>query len=127
MKCFYTTKYIQPCGKMITQLDQIFNSLADSTRRDILKRLVNQELSVSEVAKPYKMSLAAVSKHLKVLERANLLGRRRDGKRYILSADVHPLKEIDNWIEFYRKYWDDAFNQMDDYLAELQNEKKKRR
>jgi DNA-binding transcriptional ArsR family regulator len=111
---------------MITQLDQIFNSLADRTRRDILKRLVNQELSVSEVAEPYDMSLAAVSKHLKVLEKANLLGRRRDGKRYILRADVGPLKEVDNWIDFYREYWEDAFNQMDDYLTELQKETKKK-
>lgn len=108
------------------RLDLIFNSLADSTRRDILKRLVQYELSVSEVAEPYDMSLAAVSKHLKVLERANLLGRRRDGKKYILKAEIEPLKEIDNWIDFYRKYWDEAFNKLDDYLTELQRVDKKK-
>ena len=108
------------------QLDLIFNSLADSTRRDILKRLVNQELSVSEVAEPYNMSLAAVSKHLKVLERANLLNRRRDGKRYILRTDIEPLKKIDNWIDFYRKYWEEAFNKLDDYLNDLQKGDKKK-
>lgn len=111
---------------MNVQLDQIFNSLADSTRRDILKRLVREELSVSEVAKPYSMSLAAVSKHLKVLEKANLLGRRRDGKKYILHADIEPLKKIDNWIDFYRKYWEEAFDKLDDYLTELQKEEKKK-
>ncbi len=105
---------------MNVQLDLIFNSLADSTRRDILKRLVRQELSVSEVAEPYDMSLAAVSKHLKVLERANLLGRRRDGKRYILRADIAALKKVDNWIEYYREFWDESFNKLDDYLTELQ-------
>ena len=108
------------------QLDLIFNSLADSTRRDILKRLVRKELSVSQVAEPYDMSLAAVSKHLKVLERASLLGRRRDGKRYILSADIEPLKKVDNWIDFYREFWEESFNKMDDYLIELQRAKEKK-
>jgi DNA-binding transcriptional ArsR family regulator len=111
---------------MNPQLDQIFNSLADSTRRDILKRLVRQELSVSEVAEPYDMSLAAVSKHLKVLEKANLLGRRRDGKKFILRADIEPLKKVDNWIDFYRKYWEGAIDRLDDYLTELQRGDKKK-
>ncbi len=111
---------------MNVQLDLIFNSLADSTRRDILKRLVREELSVSEVAEPYDMSLAAVSKHLKVLERANLLGRRRNGKRYILRADIEPLKKVDNLIEFYRRHWEEAFIKMDDYLTELQKEANKK-
>lgn len=107
---------------MNVQLDSIFHSLADSTRRDIMKRLVGKELSVSEIAKAYsaKMSLAAVSKHLKVLEKANLLGRKRQGKYHILQANVTPLKEVDQWIEFYRKYWEEAFDKMDDYLTELQ-------
>ena len=107
---------------MNIQLDLIFNSLADGTRRDILKRLVRQELSVSEVAEPYDMSLAAVSKHLKVLERANLLGRRRDGKRYILRAEIEPLRKVDSWIDFYRRHWEESFNKLDDYLTELQKE-----
>ncbi|MHA2171503.1 MAG: ArsR/SmtB family transcription factor [Candidatus Kariarchaeaceae archaeon] len=111
---------------MSIQLDLIFNSLADGTRRDILKRLVRQELSVTEVAEPYDMSLAAVSKHLKVLERANLLGRRRDGKRYILRANIEPLKKVDNWIDFYRKHWEEAFDKLDDYLADLQKGDKKK-
>ncbi len=105
---------------MNAQLDLIFNSLADSTRRDILKRLAKQELSVSEVAEKYDMTLAAVSKHLKVLERSKLLTRRRDGKKYILKAEFEPLKKVDNWIEFYREYWEKVFNNMDDYLTELQ-------
>jgi DNA-binding transcriptional ArsR family regulator len=78
------------------------------------------------VAEPYDMSLAAVSKHLKVLERANLLGRRRDGKRYILSADIEPLKKLDNWIDFYRRHWEESFNKLDDYLTELQKGDKKK-
>lgn len=110
---------------MNVQLDSIFHSLADSTRRDIMKRLVHNEISVSEIAKAYSMSLAAVSKHLKVLEKANLLGRRRKGKYHILRANVTPLKKVDRWIDFYRKYWEEAFDKMDDYLAELQQGDKK--
>lgn len=111
---------------MNIQLDTIFSSLADSTRRDIMKRLVQQELTVSEIAKSYDMSLAAISKHLKVLENANLLGRRRKGKWHILQADVTPLKQVDDWIDFYRKYWEEAFNKLDDYLTELQRGDKKK-
>lgn len=111
---------------MNVQLDNIFSSLADPTRRDIMKRLVSYELSVSEIAKAYNMSLAAVSKHIKVLEKANLLLRRRQGKLHILQANVTPLKEVDQWIDFYRKYWEEAFDEMDDYLAELQQGDKKK-
>jgi DNA-binding transcriptional ArsR family regulator len=110
---------------MNRHLDLIFNSLSDSTRRDILKRLAIQELSVTEVAKPYEMSLAAVSKHLKVLEKAKLIDRKRDGKKYMLRADVEPLKEVDSWIDFYRQYWQDAFDHLDDYLTDLQKGEKK--
>ncbi|MHA2249148.1 MAG: ArsR/SmtB family transcription factor [Candidatus Kariarchaeaceae archaeon] len=108
---------------MNVQLDNIFSSLADSTRRDIMKRLVQQELTVSEIAKPYNMSLAAISKHLKVLERANLLGRRRKGKWHILQANVTPLKQVDQWIDFYREYWEESFDKMGDYLTELQKKR----
>ena len=90
-----------------------------------MKRLVRNELSVTEIAEPYNMSLAAISKHLKVLERANLLHRRRNGKMYMLNANIEPLKQVDNWIDFYRKYWEGAFDKMDEYLTELQKGEKK--
>ncbi|MFW9855497.1 MAG: ArsR/SmtB family transcription factor [Candidatus Thorarchaeota archaeon] len=105
---------------MSVQLDQIFRSLADKTRRDILKRLVQKELSISEIAAPYDMSLAMVSKHLKKLEIAGLLGRRREGRWYILRTNVKPLKQVDKWIDFYRKYWEEAFDKLDEYLTDLQ-------
>ena len=109
---------------MNVQLDQIFHSLADPTRRDILQRLTGGELSVTEIAQSYNMTLAAVSKHLKVLERAQLVTRRRDGKRYLLLADTKPLKDVDSWIDFFRKYWEDRFEQLDDYLTDLKRNEK---
>ncbi|MFW9779360.1 MAG: ArsR/SmtB family transcription factor [Candidatus Heimdallarchaeota archaeon] len=105
---------------MSVQLDRIFRSLSDRTRRDILKRLVKKELSISEIAASYDISLAMVSKHLKTLEMAGLLGRRREGRWYILRTNVKPLKQVDEWIDFYRKYWDEAFNKLDEYLTGLQ-------
>lgn len=105
---------------MNAPLDQIFHSLADSTRRDILKRIAQEEMSVGEIAEPYDMSMAAVSKHLKVLEKAQLIRRRRDGKHFVQTVNLEPLKEVDEWIAFYRKFWQDAFDRMDDYLTNLQ-------
>ena len=105
---------------MSTQLDQIFHSLADGTRRDILERISLEELSVSDIAHPYDMSLAAVSKHLSVLENANLIKRKRQGKKFMLRTRPRKLKLVDNWIQFYRKFWKESLDKMDSYLTSLQ-------
>ncbi len=102
---------------MSQQLDLLFYSLSDQTRRDILRRLTLKELTVSQIAKPYKISLAAVSKHLKVLEKAKLIGRRRDGKNHIIHAEPKTLIKIDSWIEFYKQYWNESFDQLNTYLT----------
>ena len=105
---------------MSVALDTIFHSLANSTRRDILHRLCNAELSVSEVAEEYDMSMAAVSKHLNVLEQADLITRRRDGKRFLLHSNPTTLQTVDEWISFYRKFWTQSFVKLDQYLTTLQ-------
>lgn len=103
-------------------LDHVFKSLSDSTRRDILRRLVQHELSISEIADPYDLTYAAVSKHIKVLEDANLVKRRREGKRFMLKTNSSPFILIDDWMEYYRNHWSEVFDQLDNYLVELQQE-----
>ena len=105
---------------MNIQLNHVFHSLADDTRRDILQRLTNKELSVSEIAKPYNMSLPAVSKHLSVLETANLITRRRDGKKFLIHSNPNELKKIHDWILHFEKFWNESFEKMDDYLTKIQ-------
>lgn len=105
---------------MNIQLNHIFHSLADDTRRDILKRLSRTELSVSEIADSYDMSLPAVSKHLSVLENANLISRRRNGKKFMIHTNSQELKQIDDWISYFRNFWTESFEKMDGYLTELQ-------
>jgi DNA-binding transcriptional ArsR family regulator len=101
------------------QLDLVFNSLSNATRRDIFKRITGSELSVSEIAENYKMSLAAVSKHLKILERAKLITRRRDGKQYMVTAKPEALKDVQKYLAQYEKLWNARF----DALEELLNKK----
>jgi DNA-binding transcriptional ArsR family regulator len=100
-------------------LDTIFSSLADSTRRDMLRRLVNQELTISELAKPYDLTFAAVSKHLKVLERAQLVIKRRRGKEQMVSVAPQSLKDAAEYLENYRLLWDDKFQRLDQILNNL--------
>jgi DNA-binding transcriptional ArsR family regulator len=102
------------------QLDRIFAALADSTRRAILKRLATGEASVTELAKPFKMSLPAVSKHLKVLERAGLIARGRDAQWRPCRLDPAPLKDIAEWVGEYQRFWEESFDRLDEYLAEVQ-------
>ena len=106
------------------QLDVIFHSLADSTRRDILRRISREELSVTQIAQPYDISMAAVSKHISVLENADLIKRRREGKGYMLGSNPATLQKIDEWMEFYRQYWITSFDKMDSYLTTLQEGEK---
>jgi|TARA_A100001391_G_scaffold113212_1_gene76162 DNA-binding transcriptional ArsR family regulator len=101
-------------------LSQVFGALADPTRRAILARLSLGEASVGELAKPHEMSLAAVSKHIKVLESAGLIGRKKDAQFSYCTLVASPLKDIQGWLDAYRKFWDDNLDQFEAYLAELQ-------
>jgi DNA-binding transcriptional ArsR family regulator len=97
-------------------LDSLFHALADSTRRSILERIAGQSLSVSEIARPFRMSLAAVSKHLKVLERAGLLHREKQGTTYWLSLNAEALMNADEWLAHYRQYWNERLDALQDLL-----------
>lgn len=96
-------------------------ALADPTRRAILARLALGETTVKELAAPFDISLPAVSKHLKVLERAGLIGRGQDAQWRPCRLEAAPMKEVADWIESYRTFWDDSFARLGDYLTELQN------
>jgi DNA-binding transcriptional ArsR family regulator len=100
-------------------LDSVFSSLADPTRRDILRRLINQELSISAVAKPYDLTFAAVSKHLKVLEKAQLIIKQRRGKEQMVSVSPLALKDAADYLENYRVLWDERFQNLDKLLKEI--------
>lgn len=101
-------------------LSTTFAALADPTRRAILARLAAGEASVSELAEPFAMSLPAVSKHLKVLERAGLITRSRSAQWRPCRLDAGPLRDAVGWLEHYRRFWDDSFDRLDGYLRELQ-------
>jgi DNA-binding transcriptional ArsR family regulator len=100
-------------------LDSIFASLADPTRRDILRRLINHELSISEVAKPYDLTFAAVSKHLKVLEKARLIIKQRRGKEQMVQVFPLALKDAADYLENYSLLWDERFQSLDKLLKEI--------
>ena len=102
------------------RLDRTFGALADPTRRAILARLAKGEASVTELAKPFEMSLPAVSKHLKVLERAGLVSRGRERQWRPARLRVTPLKEVAEWTDRYRRFWDERYDRLDEYLDELQ-------
>lgn len=102
------------------RLDTTFAALADSTRRAILARLASGEASVTELAEPFEISLPAVSKHLKVLEHAGLIARGREAQWRPSRLDAGPLKDAANWLEDYRRFWDESFDRLNDYLRELQ-------
>jgi DNA-binding transcriptional ArsR family regulator len=102
-----------------------FAALADPTRRAILARLALGESSVGELAEPFDMSLPAVSKHLKVLEHAGLITRSREAQWRPCKIDAGALKDVDDWLERYRKLWEDRFDRLDAYLKELQGKEKK--
>ncbi|HET9141683.1 metalloregulator ArsR/SmtB family transcription factor [Actinophytocola sp.] len=106
----------------IGQLDATFAALADPTRRAILARLRAGEASVSELAEPFAMSQPAISKHLKVLERAGLISRGRDAQRRPCRLRAGPLKQAQDWLENYRRYWEESFQRLDVLLAELKAE-----
>jgi DNA-binding transcriptional ArsR family regulator len=101
------------------RLDRTFAALSDPTRRAILTRLVAGEASVTELAEPFEMSLQAVSKHLKVLERAGLIARGRTRQWRPARLEAEPLKEIAEWAERYRRFWEERYDRLDEYLDEL--------
>jgi len=108
------------------RLSATFSALADPTRRAILARLVTGETSVNELAKPFEMSLPAVSKHLKVLERAGLIARSREAQWRPCRIEPEALKGVDDWLEKYRRLWEERFDRLDVYLQELQAKERKR-
>lgn len=106
------------------QLSVTFAALADPTRRAILAHLAKGEASVTELAKPFEMSLPAISKHLKVLERAQLITRGREAQWRPCQIKAEPLKDVADWIEQYRQFWEESLDRLDDYLHELQTKDK---
>jgi DNA-binding transcriptional ArsR family regulator len=103
-----------------------FQALADPTRRAILARLAEGETSVTELAKPFDMSLPAITKHLKVLQKAGLITQTRQAQWRPCKLEAGPLKEAADYVERYRKFWEAAFDRLDEYLKELQAKEKKR-
>jgi DNA-binding transcriptional ArsR family regulator len=104
------------------RLDLTFAALADPTRRAILARLASGDASVNELAEPFDMSQPAISKHLKVLERAGLITRGRDAQRRPRKLEAKPLAEATEWLENYRQFWEDSLRRLDAVLAEMQIE-----
>jgi DNA-binding transcriptional ArsR family regulator len=107
------------------RLSHTFAALADPTRRAILARLASGEASVTELAKPFDMSMPAISKHLKVLERARLIGRGRDAQYRPCRLEAAPLKDAAEWIGSYREFWEQSFDRLDEYLREIKTKEKK--
>lgn len=108
------------------QLSSVFAALADPTRRAILFRLTKGEASVMELAEPFDMTLPGFSKHLKVLEQAGLIARGRDAQWRPCRLEAKGLKEVADWIEQYRRFWEESFDRLDKYLGELKRKEKKR-
>jgi DNA-binding transcriptional ArsR family regulator len=107
------------------QLSATFAALADPTRRAILARLASGQASVTELADPFEMSLPAISKHLKVLERAGLITRGREAQWRPCRLRAGPLKDASDWLERYRHFWEQSLDRLDDYLHELKRKGKK--
>ena len=111
---------------MQTNLDLTFSALADPTRRAILARLARGEASVSQIAQPFDMTLPAISKHLKVLQRAGLISQSRDAQWRPCRLEAKPLKKAWDWIEEYREYWEQSFDKLDEYLETVQKKEKRK-
>jgi DNA-binding transcriptional ArsR family regulator len=109
---------------MTDPLSSTFAALADPTRRAILARLASGEASVTELAEPFEMTLPAVTKHLKVLQRAGLITQGRKAQWRPCRLEAGPLREVSDWVEQYRRFWDESFDRLDAYLKELQEREK---
>ena len=108
------------------RLDRTFAALADPTRRAILTRLTEGQATVTELAEPFEMTLPAVSKHLKVLERAGLIARGRERQWRPARLQAEPLREVAEWTERYRRFWEESYDRLDEYLDELQGRGKEK-
>jgi DNA-binding transcriptional ArsR family regulator len=108
----------------VDQLSLTFAALADPTRRAILDRLTRGEASVNELAAPFRISLPGISKHLKVLERAGLITRGRDAQWRPCRLEGKPLKDVADWVAHYRKFWEESFDRLDEYLRQIQQKEK---
>jgi DNA-binding transcriptional ArsR family regulator len=108
------------------QLSTTFAALADPTRRAILARLVTGEASVTDLAEPFAMSMPAISRHLKVLERAGLIARGREAQWRPCRLQAAPLRDVADWIEHYRRFWEESFDRLDEYLHQLQKDHAKK-
>jgi DNA-binding transcriptional ArsR family regulator len=106
-------------------LSATFAALADPTRRAILARLASGETSVTKLAEPFQMSMPAVSKHLKVLERAGLIARGREAQWRPCRLEAGPLKDVSDFVEKYRRFWEESFDRLDAYLVELKEKEQK--
>jgi len=106
-------------------LSATFAALADPTRRAILLHLISGEASVTELAEPFEMSMPTISKHLKVLERAGLIARGREAQWRPCRLDAGPLKDVSDWVEHYRCFWEQSFDRLHEYLIELKSKEKK--
>ena len=107
------------------QLSDTFQALADPTRRALMARLTTGEASVQELAKPFKMSLPAISKHLKVLEHAGLIARGREAQWRPCRLNPKPLHDVADWVEAYRQFWEQSLDRLEDYLRDIQAQEKK--
>jgi DNA-binding transcriptional ArsR family regulator len=105
-----------------TNLDSVFRALSDPTRRSILQRVAERELSINEIAESYSMSLAAVSKHVQALERARLVQRRRQGNFSYLKADFKAMESADKWMQTYRAYWENNLRSLKKFIEEQNDE-----
>src|SRR5438045_953116 len=105
---------------MSDHLSSTFAALADPTRRAILAKLAGGEASVTQIAEPFEMSMPAISKHLKVLERAGLIARGREAQWRPARLEPAPLKEVADWVAHYQRFWSESFDRLDDYLKQMQ-------
>jgi DNA-binding transcriptional ArsR family regulator len=108
------------------RLSVIFGALADPTRRAILTRLAEGDATVTELAEPFAVSMPAISRHLKVLERAGLISRSRSGQWLSSTLEAAPLKEATDWMERYRQFWDESFERLDAHLRRVQRRREER-
>lgn len=107
------------------QLNSTFSALADPTRRAILAKLASGELTVSELSKPFDMTPPAITKHLKVLQKANLIEQGRQAQWRPCRINATPLKQVDEWLDRYRRFWEESFDRLDEYLRTVQLKEKK--
>ncbi len=111
----------------LDQLSDTFQALADPTRRAMLAKLTQGEASVQELAKPFHMSLPAISKHLKVLEKSGLIIRRSEAQKRLCKLQTKPIKDAVEWLEHHRKLWEERLDRLDEYLKELQQKEKEKK